>query len=104
MCMRVWGMGDCICISDPPWPPGSRQGCRWDQVGLKFCQRASISLVCQPYNSQPLTLPHPLMAWVTRLPEWGLVVREVQLRDSGDSDLACDAAVSQEDRALIAPA
>lgn len=35
------------------------------------------------------------MAWVTKLPGWGLVVREVQLRDSGDSNLACDAAVSQ---------
>lgn len=78
------GTGGCIYISDPLWAP------------------ASISLVCQPYNSQPLTLPHPLMAWVTRLLGWVLVVREVQLRDSGDSNLACDAAVSQEDAAPVA--
>lgn len=43
------------------------------------------------------------MAWVTKLPGWGLVVREVQLRDSGDSNLARDAAVSLEDAAPIAP-
>lgn len=75
-------------------------------MGLKFCQLASISLVCQPCTSQPLTLPlpHPFMAWVSGFPGWGLAVREVQLRDSGDSNLACDAAVSQEDAAPIAPA
>lgn len=96
---RGWGI---VSISQIPlWPLGSRQSCCWDWAGLKFCQLASISLVCQPYNSQPLTLPQPLVAWITSLPWWRLVAREVQLRDSGDSNLACDAAVSQKDGAPI---
>lgn len=109
----VGGKSKCVCVCPRGWkgvvgyrwspgPLGSRQGCCWDWVGLKFCQRASISLVCQPCNSQPLTLPHPLMAWVTRPRGWRLVATEVQLRDSGDGNLACDAAVSLEDGARIA--
>lgn len=95
--------GDCIDFSDPshprPWGTGwSARGL----LGLKFCHRASISLVCQPCNFQPLTLPYPLMAWVTRPPRWQIAFSEVQLRDGGDSNLACDATVSQNHGAHVA--
>lgn len=42
------------------------------------------------------------MAWVTRLLGLVLVGEEVQLRDSGDSNLACDATVSPQDAAPVA--
>lgn len=86
-------MGGCFLISLQPAP--WETGCCSDWVRLKFCQRASISLVCQPCNSQPLTLPHPLVAWVSSPHGWGLAGSGVQLRDSGDSNLACDVTVSR---------
>lgn len=53
----------------PPWPLGSREDCRWDPVGLRFCQLASISLVCQQCTSQPLPLPHLYRLCVAMLPK-----------------------------------
>lgn len=51
-----------------------------------------------------MTLPHPAAAWVSEFSGWGLAAGEVQLRDGGDSNLAWDAVVSQEDAAPFAPA
>lgn len=66
------GLKLCLWTRPPlptlPWPLGSREDCRWDQVGLKFCQLASISLVCQQCTSQPLTLPHLYRLCVAVLP------------------------------------
>lgn len=93
-------IGYCIGFSDPLliWPPRKRRSAR-----LKFCQRKSISLVCQPCNFQPLTLTPPSdgMAYKASL-DGGLPVREVQLSCSGDGNLARDDSVSQKDRAHIA--
>lgn len=51
-------------IPQPPShlkPLGSRQGGCWDWVGLRFCQRASISLVCQSVPPNPW--PCPTLSW-----------------------------------------
>lgn len=51
-----------------------------------------------------MTLPHPTVAWVSEFSGWGLAAGEDRLRDGGDSNLAWDAVVSQEDAAPFAPA
>lgn len=85
----------CVCICElPPW--GAGRPAALSSPRLEFCPLASIFLVCQLRTSRPTTLPHPIMARVSKLSVCGPAASKPRLRDTETAIWPGDAVVSQE--------